>query len=70
MLKRSSEEHILGRADYYKGLVTKTTDPVHWSKEDLLEAETALGAVTREEHRKRYENARAMVESACHKASH
>lgn len=64
--KCSPEEHMLDRANYFKGLVTKTTDPVEWEKEKLLEAKEALHAA---QHHRAFENALAMIESAVHKAS-
>ncbi len=70
-MQRGSKEHILARAEYFKGLVTKTTDPVHWNQEDILAAEAALTKAAEDVlYRRQYIDALAMIESAKHKASY
>lgn len=63
------QEHVLARADYFRGRATKTSDPVYWDECDILEALTALAAVG-DRFRRKYENALAAIEAALHKASH
>jgi hypothetical protein len=62
-VQRDSPEHILARAEFFKGLITKTTDPVHWEEKKLREAKDAL-ARARELEFRRYETAYAMIENA------
>ena len=68
-LQKGSLDHVLARADYFNGLVQKTTDPVHWSREDLLR-KVALVAAAETRYKPKYANAIAMIEAAQHKASH
>jgi hypothetical protein len=67
-MTRDSKEHILARADYYAGLVTKTTDPVRWSVEKVLEALEALKLAHQIQPR-RYANSFAMAEHALAKVT-
>ncbi|MFA6414617.1 MAG: hypothetical protein WC217_00910 [Candidatus Paceibacterota bacterium] len=47
----------------------KTTDPVYWEPERLIEARAALSAARDRGKGRIFETALAMVESAVHKAS-
>ena len=38
MPKSDPKEHTLERAEYFSGLVSKTTDPVYWPAEKILAA--------------------------------
>jgi hypothetical protein len=68
-LQKGSLEHIVARANYFKGLVMKTTDPVYWEAEQLIEAKNALAAARDHGKGHIYQTALAMIESAVHKAS-
>ena len=69
MPKAGTKEHAFARADYFNGLVKKTTDPVYWEQEKLEAAKAALDAVAGYDVRGAFTTARAMVEAAMHKAS-
>jgi len=62
-MQKGSTEHMLARAEYYSGLLTKTTDPVSWPPQRLTEAAHALRPALELGHR-RYVNALAAAESA------
>ena len=62
-VKKEEAEHALARAEFYRGLVLKTTDPVFWESHRVHEAEMALVAVVVLGHR-RYEDALAAAQSA------
>jgi len=62
-MKFGSLEHTLNRADYYRGLLTKTTDPVYWDDKNINDAIAALRPVVERGHR-RYENAFAAAQAA------
>ena len=64
-----SEEHTLARADYFAGLLQKTSDPVYWEGAKLHAAREALQRVRDTAHAHRYQTPIAILESALHKAS-
>jgi len=70
-MERGSLDHALKRADYYKGLLTKTTDPVFWDgmegKKVLEEAFIVLDHLVKAGHR-RYLNALSAADAALDKA--
>ncbi|MBI2025718.1 hypothetical protein HYT04_02955 [Candidatus Kaiserbacteria bacterium] len=68
MMRNDSEEHVLARANYYKGLVTKTTDPVYWPEEKLRQAIVILLVAAKLEPQN-YESALFAAQVACHKVA-
>ncbi len=66
-MQKGSKDHVLARADYFKGLVSKTTDPVYWPEEKIREAIVVL-LVAETLDPRRYEAPLAMAQIAMYKA--
>ncbi|MDD3531507.1 MAG: hypothetical protein PHV99_02890 [Candidatus Pacebacteria bacterium] len=61
-MEPGSLAHTLARAEYFLGLLTKTTDPVFWEVKKIEEALAAV-ALAAEKH-SRYKNALAAAQAA------
>ncbi|MHB0865699.1 MAG: hypothetical protein ACYC1Y_02255 [Minisyncoccota bacterium] len=67
--KRGKPQDVLqAKAYYFECLLEKTTDPVYWPEEKLLEAKKALTAAKEKGHR--CEKAMSLLTSAIAKASY